>query len=416
MLTWIREKFGKTIIGLIIGVLALVFVFYGVFSPKSTRGIHEGAVAGTVNGDPISITEFDRAYKRQLDFFKNLMGGANMSDEQLKSFHIRESVFNELVRRKIMIQEAEKQGNLPADEEVRDQIRAIPAFQAAGKFDIAAYKQVLEANAYTPASFEQMLRDDLAVQRWENYFRDRVNVSDDEVKVEFLTTNNKRNIKYVLLTADAGKKAVKVTPADVQKYLSDVSHTNLAKSQFEAKKDKEYKGKSFDAVKDDIAHDLIASSKTDEIKKANEQIAQEVLAVMTANKASDAQVNKILKPYGAEVKLTGLVSRETPYLPGLGNAKDLMADAFSEKSPIDPAQGGKAKTYNSATWVAVALVSETQKPDLSKLATERPTMMKQITARKERDLFESWIKKAVDKAKIDTNTAVVNTETDAAGT
>jgi hypothetical protein len=56
MLTWIREKFGKTIIGLIIGLLALVFVFYGVFSPKATRGIHEGAVAGTVNGDPISIT------------------------------------------------------------------------------------------------------------------------------------------------------------------------------------------------------------------------------------------------------------------------------------------------------------------------------------------------------------------------
>lgn len=416
MLSWIREKFGKTVIGLIIGILALVFVFYGVFSPKATRGIHEGAVAGTVNGEPISISEFDRAYKRQLDFFKNMMGGANINDEQLKSFHIRESVFNELVRRKIMIQEAEKQGNLPADEEVRDQIRNIPSFQSGGKFDLASYKQVLEANNYTPASFEQMLRDDLAVQRWENYFRDRVNVSDDEVKLEFLTSNNKRNIKYVLLTADVGKKDVKVDPAEVQKYLVDTSHANLAKSQFEAKKDKVFKGKTFEAVKEEIAHDLIASGKTDEIKKANEQIAQKVLAVMTADKASDAQINKILKPYGVEVKLTGMVNRETPYLPGLGNAKDLMADAFAEKSPIDPTQGGKAKTYNSASWIAVALVSESQKPDMSKLEAERASVMKQITARKERDLFESWIKKAVDKAKIDTNTSVVNTETDAAGT
>jgi parvulin-like peptidyl-prolyl isomerase len=414
MLSWIREKFGKTVIGLIVGLLALVFVFYGVFSPKATRGIHEGAVAGTVNGEPISIDEFERAYRRQLDFFKNMMGGQNISEQQMKAFHIRESVFNELVRRKVMIQEAEKQGNLPADEEVRDQIRQIPAFQKDGKFDISAYKQTLEANNYTPASFEQMLRDDLAVQRWENYFRDRVNVSDDEVKVEFLTTNNKRNIKFVLLTADVGKKDVKIDPAEVQKYLADTAHLNLAKSQFEAKKDKDYKGKNFDAVKEQIAHDLIASGKTDEIKKVNEQIAQKVQAVLTADKASDAQVNKILKPYGVEVKVTGLMNSETPYLPGFGNAKDLLADTFADKSPIDPAQGGKAKTYSSPSWVAVAVVSESQKPDMSKLDTDRPSLMKQITARKERDLFESWIKKAVDKSKVDTNVAVVNS--DAEGT
>jgi hypothetical protein len=250
----------------------------------------------------------------------------------------------------------------------------------------------------------------LAVQRWENYFRDRVNVSDDEVKVEFLTTNNKRNIKFVLLTADAGKKDIKVDPAEVQKYLADTAHLNLAKSQFEAKKDKDYKGKSFDAMKEQIAHDLIASGRTDEIKKANEQIAQKVQAMLKADKASDAQINKMLKPYGVEVKLTGLVNRETPYLPGLGNAKDLMADAFADKSPIDPALGGKAKTYNSASWVAVAVVSESQKPDMAKLESDRPAMMKQITARKERDLFESWIKKAVDKSKVDTNVAVVNAD------
>lgn len=410
MLSWIREKFGKTIIGLIIGLLSLVFVFYGVFSPKATRGLHEGAVAGTVNGDPISIGEFNRAYQQQLGFFKNLMGGAKMSDEQLKQFHIRESVFNELVRRKVMIQEAQKQGNLPADEEVRDQIRQIPAFQTDGKFNLETYKRVLEANNYTPAAFEQSLRDDLAVQRWEDYFRDRVNVSDDEVKVEFMTSNNKRNIKYVLLTAEAGKKEIKVDPSEVKKYLADTAHLNLAKSQFGSKKDKEYKGKQFDTVKEEIARDLIASGKTDEIRKANEQLAQKVQALMTADKSSDAKIDKLLKPYGVEVKLTGFVNSESPYLPGLGNAKELMADAFADKSPIDPAEGGKAKTYNSASWVAVALVSESQKPDMSKLEIDRPAMMKQITARKERDLFESWIKKAVDKAKVDPNQSVLNAD------
>ena len=51
MLTWIREKFGTVVISCIIGLIGFVFVFLGVFSPKATRGLHEGAVAGTVNGE-----------------------------------------------------------------------------------------------------------------------------------------------------------------------------------------------------------------------------------------------------------------------------------------------------------------------------------------------------------------------------
>jgi hypothetical protein len=401
MLTWIREKFGKAIIGAIVTVIALVFVFYGVFNPRSTRGIHEGAVAGTVNGDPISITEFNRAYNRQVEMFKNMMGGAKLGPEQLKQFRIGESVFNELARRKIMIQEAEKQGNIPSDEEIRSQISAIPAFQANGKFDPAAYRQTLEANGYTPASFEEMVKQDLEVQRWESYFKNRVNVSDDEVKLQFLIDQDKRNIKYVLLTNEAGKKMVQVDPAEVQKFLADPAKINLLKSQYESKKDKDFKGKSFDDVKAELARSVLAGSKVDEIKKANDKLAAEILPLLKADKSSDAQVNKILKPYGVEVKLTGLISQESQYLPGLGEAKDLEKDAFSDKL-------NTAKIYPSSAWSAVAVVSETQKPDLAKLDSERTTLLHSITSRKEKDLFDAWIKKMSESAKIDPNPAVIN--------
>src|SRR6478672_9160999 len=109
MLSWIREKFGTAVIGGIISFIAFVFVFYGVFSPKSTRGLHEGSVAGTVNGDPISIAELNRELNRRMEFFKNIAGG-KISDEQLKAFRIKEGVFQELVNRKLMVQEAQHQG------------------------------------------------------------------------------------------------------------------------------------------------------------------------------------------------------------------------------------------------------------------------------------------------------------------
>src|SRR3954454_9073989 len=113
MLSWIREKFGTVVIGGIISFIGFVFAFYGVFSPKATRGLHEGAVAGTVNGDPISIAEFNRELNRRMEFFKNL-GGGKISDEQLKSFRIKEGVFHELANRKLMIQESQHQGLLAA--------------------------------------------------------------------------------------------------------------------------------------------------------------------------------------------------------------------------------------------------------------------------------------------------------------
>ena len=410
MLTWIREKFGKTIVGAIVAVLALVFVFYGVFSPKNTRGLGEGAVAGTVNGEAISLADFNRAYNRQVEFFKNMLGGAKVNEEQLKNFHIRESVFRDLVRRKMMVQEAQKQGYLPSDEEIRARISEIPAFQKDGKFNLDLYKRVLEANSYTPTTFEKMLRDDAAVEQWQNYFHSRVNVSDDEVKQQYLATGDKRNIKYVLLTNEAGKKDIKVDPAEVQKYLKDPAKLNLIKSQYEARKGKEYKGRSFDAAKEQIASDLIASTNLDQIRKANQSIAARVSAVMTASKGSDAQVNKILKPYGVEVKSTGLISRDTQYIPGMGEAKELMADAFADKSPINPATGGKVKTYPVNNWVVVAVVSESQSPDLTKLATEHDKLANEIITRKEREMFDTWLKKVTEKAKIDPNPAVVGGE------
>jgi hypothetical protein len=407
MLTWIREKFGKVMIGGIVALLSAVFIFYGVFSPKSTRGMGDGAVAGTVNGDSISIAEFNRAYARQLEFFKKMLGGAKISDDQLKNFHIRENVFQELARRTIMIQQASAMGYVPSNEEIREKILEIPAFQKDGKFDMATYKAVLDANSYTPASFEKMLRDDTAVEKWQDYFRNRVNVSEGEIRQNFISSEDKRNIKYVLLTSDTGKKDLKVSPEEVQKFLGDSAKANLAKTQFESRKETEFKGKTFDSVKDQIARDLIVSSNQAGIAKANDELAQKVLAVLTANKNSDAQVAKLLKPYGVDVKNTGMVGRETQYVPGLGEAKDLMADAFAEKSPIDPTQGGKVKKYDFPGRVLIAVVSETQKPDLTKLVSRHDTVAREIIAKKERTLFEAWLKVQTEKAKIDANPSVV---------
>ena len=410
MLSVMRNKFGPAIVSSIIGVIALVFIFSGVFNPKSTRGMHEGTVAGTVNGDSISLSEFNRELTRRMEFFKN-MGGGKLTDAQLKSFRIKEGVFSELVNKKLMSQAAEKSGSVPGDEEIRAKIREIPAFQKDGNFDTLTYKRVLEANNYTPASFESLMREDLSVQHWNQFFKDRVKVSEEELKDEFVSSHDKRDIKYVVLTAETGSKGVKIEPADVAKFLADASKTNLARVRYDQGKKDIFKDKTFDQAKEQIARGVLASEKSDAVNKVNKDLAAQVLTMLAADKKSDAKVNALLKTYGAEVKYTKPIARTNAFIAGVGEAKDLMADAFAKKSPIDPAQGGKAKIYTNPGTITVALVAESQKADLADFPKSRVELIGQVTSRKEHELLEAWMKKLNEQAKIEKNDSVVGDET-----
>src|SRR4051794_17487239 len=122
MLSKMRTSFGPMMVSGIIGFIAFVFIFSGVFNPKATRGLHEGAVAGQVNGENISLQEFNREYTRRTEFFRQL-GGGKLNPQQLKQFRIHEGVFNELVQKKLLGQSAVKAGLAASDEEVREKIR-----------------------------------------------------------------------------------------------------------------------------------------------------------------------------------------------------------------------------------------------------------------------------------------------------
>jgi len=407
MFPWLREKFGKIAIFSIMGLIIFIFVFEGFMNPRGMRGVGEGSVAGQVNGEPIKYRDFARAYEQRVDFFKNMTGG-KLTEAQITQFRIKEGVFSELVNRKLKAQAADKVGMAVSDEEVKARIREMDSFHKDGKFDLSQYRQLLAQNGYTEARFEGVMREDLSVQQWSNYFRNRVRVSDDEVAQEFVLSRDKRNIKYVLLTPqDIGPLAV--TEADAKKYIADPANQTAVKGRYDARKETDYKGMPQADAELRVARELIAEKKPDDARKAAEKLADELSGVLTADKSSDAKVNALMKPYKIEVKSTGLISRTTRFIPGIGEAHDLMADAFNARSPIDPKDGGRAKKYNSASWWLVAVVSEAEKADLSKLQGERDKLMTQVALRKQRDLEDSWMKKIREKAKIETNPDVVGT-------
>jgi hypothetical protein len=406
MFNWIRQKFGPVVVTLIIGGIAMVFILSDFLAPRGTNGMPgPGAVeAGTVNGEPISSAEFLRELARRTESLKQMTGG-KLTDEQLKMFRVRESVFNELVQRKLVLQDCRKAGLVPSDAEVRAKIQELPYFQKDGKFDIAAYQNVLSSNRLTAGKFEDMIRDDLIMQRWVDVVRSRVRISEDEIQREFRIANEKRNLKYVVLDLEAGKKAVQVPASEIDAFLQDSAKLARVKTRYEQDRATKFKDQKLEAVQREIAKDILASERVDEARKANQKLADQIVPLL--GKGSDARVQALVKPYGIEVKTTGLITIDSP-VPGVNDAQQLLQDAFAEKSPLIASQGGQAKKYESAAWVVIAVVTDVKKPEISKLAGESAKLEQQLRARKERELEEEWIQELRGKAKIKVNSSVIN--------
>ncbi|MEN9723213.1 MAG: hypothetical protein RJB38_1199 [Pseudomonadota bacterium] len=399
MFSWIRQKFGPVVVAGIVGAIALVFVITDFISPRAGRGLgRSGGEVGAVNGEVITQVEFSREYARRIESLKQMTGG-KLTDEQLKMFRIRENVFNGLLQRKLVLHDCRKAGWVPSDLEVKAKVQELPYFQKNGKFDLATYRALLGANRLDPGKFEDMVREDLMMQRWQEQLRAKVQVSEDEVQREFRLLNEKRNLKYVALDLENGRKGVVIPEKEIQEFLKNPNLLAQAKARYEQKRATDFKDKSFEAVQSQVARDILASTRVDEARKVNLALADQIVPLL--GRGSDAAVQARLKSVGAQVRTSGLISADAPELPGAGDSRQVLVDAFSGKLE-------KAKKFDSPAVIVVAVVTESKKPDLSKFAGESPKLESQIRMRKERELEEEWLQELRVKARIKVNAELVN--------
>ena len=96
---------------------------------------------------------------------------------------------------------------------------------------------------------------------------------------------------------------------------------------------------------------------------------------------------------------TGPFSRGTPFLPKLGAAPDLLADALAaKKGDVLP------KVYDTPAGPVVAVVTLRETPDAAKFEQQREQLSTRLLNRKESQVVAAWLKAIRDGAKIETNT------------
>jgi peptidyl-prolyl cis-trans isomerase D len=207
--------------------LALVVLTFIVFyipdflRTETTAGAASSEVVATVDGRDVTAGQFQRRFATQMQAYQQAYGG-NINADLLRQLGIERQILQQMVDEQAALSEAERQGISVSDEELRAQIFAIPAFQENGRFIGEQRYQLMLRGQRPPmssAEFEDSLRRSMTVDKLRAALTDWMSLSDNELRTEYKTRNEKVKLQVVALTADKFRDKVTVSDADVASYF-----------------------------------------------------------------------------------------------------------------------------------------------------------------------------------------------------
>jgi peptidyl-prolyl cis-trans isomerase D len=208
---------------LVLVVLAFIIAYIPTF--VSGNGTTGSAVA-VVEGRQITSDEFKRTYTAQIQAYRSTYGG-QMSDQLLKQLGIEQQILQQMVDEQASLAEAERLGIQVSDNEVRQRIFAIPAFQENGQFiGDQRYQQLLRMQRppLAPSDFENGVRRSLLVEKLRASLTDWLSIADKELEQEYRRRNDKVKLAVVSFPADKFRAQATVTDQEVAAYFD--AHTN----------------------------------------------------------------------------------------------------------------------------------------------------------------------------------------------
>ncbi|PYQ91559.1 MAG: hypothetical protein DMG02_06130 [Acidobacteria bacterium] len=206
-----------------LGLVCLAFIIF--YIPDFLRGSGADAASGEtiakVAGQEITTGEFRRTYQAQLQAYRSAYG-SNMSEQLLKQLGIEQQILSQMVDERAALAEADRLKIDVSDEEVRQRILSMPAFQENGTFiGDARYQQLLRMQRppMAPSEFEDSVRRSLKVEKLRGSLTDWLSVTDKELEQEYRRRNDKVKLAIVSFTADTFRNQVSASDSDVAAYF-----------------------------------------------------------------------------------------------------------------------------------------------------------------------------------------------------
>ncbi|MGH7845425.1 MAG: SurA N-terminal domain-containing protein [Candidatus Binatia bacterium] len=217
MLSFLRRRKRSWIIIILLGVIVFTFVLYFGGSDWG-----QGAVDTVVevNGENIRQRDLEVSFQRALEVYRDLFKGS-LTPEMVKNLNLRETVLQEMIQQRLLLQEAKRLGLEATEDEVVNVITSLPVFQVKGQFSNERYLEFLRYRRMTPVQFEAEQRDDISMRKLLEMIRDSVHVSESEIRDRYRVDSEKVNLGFVRLAASDFLAEVKLSSQEVKAFYEN---------------------------------------------------------------------------------------------------------------------------------------------------------------------------------------------------
>ena len=215
-------------------LILLVFSFVGLIVFEwgmDLAGIRtQRAAIATVNGKEISVEQFNAAYQRELENYRQRTGN---DVPQAQRDAMRDQVFDNLVQYELLSEELHKRGIVATDSEIVYYVFQNPApvvqqffRNEEGVFDSLQFRAALNSKDPQVNDFwlnvESHFRQNLPFEKFQSIIDATVLVTESQVKEEFLKRNQKASVRYVEFPVNNYRShEVSVSEKDIQDYYEN---------------------------------------------------------------------------------------------------------------------------------------------------------------------------------------------------
>lgn len=358
MFTDLRKKSGSLIIYLMFAAIIVTFVIS--FGPGDQGCQAQPNWVVTVNGDTITQAEFRFTYNNYYDYHQRLAAMMNQefNAKTAKEMNLSQKALDSLIEVMLMAQDADKLGFVATDDEVRKEITDTPYFQQNGAFDRDQYNRFVQFQmGMTVSSYEEKVRRDLLAQKLHRFLTDSADISEVELKEEFIKSNE---------TVDARL---------------------LVFGEAQMKPEAREKLKSGDTIDKERLAALI---------KADAAKARSLLADPAYK---EENLKKDLPDWEPAIKEQNGIRKNATYLPDIGITPDLIARLFAQKE-IPGYLEGPVMVDDKAV---VAQVVKHTPADMARFELEKDKIRRGLQSEKSRAVIDAHTKELRAKAALDTN-------------
>jgi peptidyl-prolyl cis-trans isomerase D len=207
----------KRTVQVILALITLPFAFFGVdYYFRDTARVGEVA---TVAGSRITQAEFDNTLREQQERMRQALG-RNFDPAVFDDPEVRYSLLDGLIGQRLLQEQARRGRFSVSDEQLRQFISEIPAFQEGGKFSQARYEQLLAMQnpPKSPVEFARDIRRELMLGPVQESIAGGNIVAKTNVERYLGLLEQQREAAVAAIDADAYLKVVRIDDAAVKAF------------------------------------------------------------------------------------------------------------------------------------------------------------------------------------------------------